>query len=92
MSSQTLMDIFSPIAEADDDIETIVSSLPISASLAGYRLNPVEFEKDDANHRIDFIATKQFRCIVASVSLLCNRGKPCTTSFGDIKGLPLPII
>jgi ubiquitin-activating enzyme E1 len=57
MSSQTLMDLFSPIAEVDDDIETIVSSLPIPASLAGYRLNPVEFEKDDdTNHHIDFIA------------------------------------
>lgn len=30
--------------------------LPSPSSLAGYRLNPVEFEKDDdTNHHIDFI-------------------------------------
>jgi ubiquitin-activating enzyme E1 len=34
----------------------IVSALPSPSSLAGYRLNPVEFEKDDdTNFHIDFI-------------------------------------
>ncbi|OXB40053.1 hypothetical protein LQV05_000119 [Cryptococcus neoformans] len=40
----------------EDDIEAIVSSLPPPASLAGFRLQPVDFEKDDdSNHHIDFI-------------------------------------
>jgi len=43
--------------DADDgDLTTLQSSLPAPASLAGFRLNPVEFEKDDdTNHHIDFI-------------------------------------
>jgi ubiquitin-activating enzyme E1 len=37
-------------------LTTLQSSLPAPASLAGFRLNPVEFEKDDdTNHHIDFI-------------------------------------
>ncbi|KAF8742413.1 hypothetical protein AX14_004632 [Amanita brunnescens Koide BX004] len=41
---------------ADDDLEELVSKLPPPSSLAGYRLIPVEFEKDDdTNHHIDFI-------------------------------------
>ncbi|GFZ44106.1 Ubiquitin-activating enzyme E1 1 [Saitozyma sp. JCM 24511] len=40
----------------EDDIDSIVASLPSPASLAGFRLNPVDFEKDDdTNHHIDFI-------------------------------------
>ncbi len=43
----------------DDDAEElgkIVQSLPSPKSLVGYRLTPVEFEKDDdSNHHIDFI-------------------------------------
>lgn len=42
----------------DDNAELakIVDSLPSPQSLAGYRLQPVEFEKDDdSNHHIDFI-------------------------------------
>lgn len=39
-----------------DEIAKLVSSLPSPKSLAGFRLNPVEFEKDDdTNHHIDFI-------------------------------------
>jgi len=39
-----------------DDISEIVKKLPAPSSLAGYRLTPVEFEKDDdTNHHIDFI-------------------------------------
>ena len=38
------------------ELEKIASSLPSPKSLAGYRLEPVEFEKDDdTNHHIDFI-------------------------------------
>jgi ubiquitin-activating enzyme E1 len=34
----------------------LIASLPPPSSLAGFRLNPVEFEKDDdTNHHIDFI-------------------------------------
>jgi len=44
----------------EDDHETkvqeIVTSLPTPSSLAGYRLFPIDFEKDDdSNHHIDFI-------------------------------------
>ncbi|KAJ0414949.1 hypothetical protein BJY00DRAFT_294319 [Aspergillus carlsbadensis] len=39
-----------------DDTKRLVESLPSPKSLAGFRLNPVEFEKDDdTNHHIDFI-------------------------------------
>ncbi|WVQ72739.1 hypothetical protein IAR50_002299 [Cryptococcus sp. DSM 104548] len=47
-----------PVAndEDDEDIDAIVASLPAPASLAGFRLQPVDFEKDDdSNHHIDFI-------------------------------------
>lgn len=40
----------------DDDLDDLAAKLPAPSSLAGYRLNPVEFEKDDDNnHHIDFI-------------------------------------
>ncbi|ORX36807.1 putative ubiquitin activating enzyme [Kockovaella imperatae] len=40
----------------DEDIDSIVNSLPPPSSLAGFRLVPVDFEKDDdSNHHIDFI-------------------------------------
>ncbi|KAL3442440.1 hypothetical protein BJX65DRAFT_312893 [Aspergillus insuetus] len=40
----------------NDDTKRLVDSLPSPKSLAGFRLNPVEFEKDDdTNHHIDFI-------------------------------------
>ncbi|KAI9800284.1 MAG: hypothetical protein M1833_003398 [Piccolia ochrophora] len=42
----------------DDNAELskLVSSLPSPQTLAGFRLTPIEFEKDDdANHHIDFI-------------------------------------
>lgn len=39
-----------------EDLPQLKKQLPAPASLAGYRLNPVEFEKDDdTNHHIDFI-------------------------------------
>jgi len=38
------------------DPDELAAKLPAPSSLAGYRLNPVEFEKDDdTNHHIDFI-------------------------------------
>ncbi|CAG8796817.1 10970_t:CDS:1, partial [Cetraspora pellucida] len=40
----------------ENELQEIVLSLPPSSSLAGYRLNPVEFEKDDdTNFHMDFI-------------------------------------
>ena len=40
----------------EDDVDAIVASLPPPSSLAGFRLAPVDFEKDDdSNHHIDFI-------------------------------------
>lgn len=40
----------------DDDVDAIVASLPSPSSLAGFRLQSVDFEKDDdSNHHIDFI-------------------------------------
>ncbi|KAF9055006.1 ubiquitin activating enzyme [Hymenopellis radicata] len=39
-----------------DDLDVLIAKLPSPASMAGYRLNPVEFEKDDdTNYHIDFI-------------------------------------
>lgn len=41
----------------NDDLEQIVKSLPSPKQLGGFRLTPVEFEKDDdTNYHIDFIA------------------------------------
>ncbi|KAL1971292.1 hypothetical protein VTN77DRAFT_244 [Rasamsonia byssochlamydoides] len=40
----------------NEEIQRLVASLPSPKSLAGFRLNPVEFEKDDdTNFHIDFI-------------------------------------
>jgi ubiquitin-activating enzyme E1 len=39
-----------------DDLAEVTRKLPSPSSLAGYRLTPVDFEKDDdSNHHIDFI-------------------------------------
>jgi hypothetical protein len=41
----------------DEECENTIKSLPSPSSLAGYRMLPVEFEKDDeTNFHIDFIA------------------------------------
>ena len=38
------------------DLQKIAKSLPAPKSLAGFKLEPVKFEKDDdSNHHIDFI-------------------------------------
>ncbi|KAJ7499196.1 ubiquitin activating enzyme [Mycena latifolia] len=48
-----------PVAQAgggDESLSDLTSKLPAPSSLAGYRLTPVDFEKDDdTNHHIDFI-------------------------------------
>jgi ubiquitin-activating enzyme E1 len=48
-----------PNAQQDlesDELNKLAASLPHPSTLAGYRLNPVEFEKDDdTNHHIEFI-------------------------------------
>ncbi|KAF8665805.1 hypothetical protein AX16_000249 [Volvariella volvacea WC 439] len=49
-----------PVAQAaaadEGDLQSITAKLPAPSSLAGYRMTPVEFEKDDdTNHHIDFI-------------------------------------
>ncbi|TFY80751.1 hypothetical protein EWM64_g3261 [Hericium alpestre] len=48
----------------------LVKQLPPPSSLAGYRLNPVEFEKDDdSNHHIDFItAASNLRAMNYSIN------------------------
>lgn len=57
-----------PVEKETDDLDVIgklKASLPSPASLAGFRLNVVEFEKDDdTNHHIDFItAASNLRAI-----------------------------
>lgn len=43
-------------SELQEDVGTIAAALPQPSAMPGYRLNPVEFEKDDdTNHHIDFI-------------------------------------
>jgi ubiquitin-activating enzyme E1 len=47
-----------PLTFADDaeELNKIIATLPTPKSMPGFRLNPVEFEKDDdTNHHIDFI-------------------------------------
>lgn len=40
----------------ESEIQKIVASMPEPSTLAGYRLSPIEFEKDDdTNHHIEFI-------------------------------------
>ena len=47
----------------EEDIRQIVATLPKPSTLAGFRLNPLEFEKDDdSNFHMDFItATSNLR-------------------------------
>ena len=46
----------SSLDDGNKEIQRLVESLPSPKSLAGFRLTPVEFEKDDdTNHHIDFI-------------------------------------
>jgi len=46
-----------PPPDEDEASDAIVATLPAPSSLAGYRMTPVDFEKDDdTNFHIDFIA------------------------------------
>ncbi|KAF3044148.1 hypothetical protein E8E12_010396 [Didymella heteroderae] len=45
-----------PPSDDNNELNEIISQLPSPKSLAGFKLEPVEFEKDDdTNHHIDFI-------------------------------------
>ncbi|THH10090.1 hypothetical protein EW145_g1564 [Phellinidium pouzarii] len=54
-----------------DVVSDLVKQLPAPSTFAGYRLNPVEFEKDDdTNHHIDFItATSNLRAMNYSIPI-----------------------
>lgn len=56
--------------EGDDGSE-LLKQLPPPSAFAGYRLNPVEFEKDDdTNHHIDFItAASNLRAMNYSIPI-----------------------
>ncbi|KAH8118344.1 ubiquitin activating enzyme [Phellopilus nigrolimitatus] len=56
---------------AGDDENNLVKHLPAASTFAGYRLTPVEFEKDDdTNHHIDFItAASNLRAMNYSISI-----------------------
>ncbi|KAK7470927.1 E1 ubiquitin-activating protein [Stygiomarasmius scandens] len=61
-----------PVPQSDSgDASESISQLPSPSSLAGYRLTPVEFEKDDdTNHHIDFItASSNLRATNYSITL-----------------------
>lgn len=46
----------SNVASEEEDLASIVNGLPAPSTLAGYRMIPAEFEKDDdTNYHIDFI-------------------------------------
>ncbi|GHJ85862.1 hypothetical protein NliqN6_2264 [Naganishia liquefaciens] len=55
---------------ADEDVGSILSGLPQPSDMAGFRLNPVGFEKDDdSNHHIDFItAASNLRALNYSIT------------------------
>jgi len=54
-----------------DDLAEVTKKLPSPSSLAGYRLTPVDFEKDDdSNHHIDFItAASNLRAMNYSIPI-----------------------
>ena len=44
------------LADDEEELNKLIQSLPAPKSMPGFRLTPVEFEKDDdTNHHIDFI-------------------------------------
>ncbi|CDO71302.1 hypothetical protein BN946_scf184908.g59 [Trametes cinnabarina] len=57
-------------SNADTDLSDLMKQLPPPSSVVGYRLNPVEFEKDDdTNHHIDFItAASNLRALNYSIT------------------------
>jgi ubiquitin-activating enzyme E1 len=69
-SSQSSITYVVDIGTDETDLADLVSQLPAPSSLAGYRLNPVEFEKDDdTNFHIDFItAASNLRALNYSIT------------------------
>jgi ubiquitin-activating enzyme E1 len=55
----------------EEDLADLIAKLPATSSFAGYRLMPVEFEKDDdTNHHIDFItAASNLRAMNYSIAI-----------------------
>ncbi|KAH0605545.1 uncharacterized protein H6S33_004767 [Morchella sextelata] len=54
----------------EDEMQTLVQSLPAPSAMAGYRLTKVDFEKDDdTNHHMDFItAASNLRALNYSIT------------------------
>ncbi|KAJ6592634.1 ubiquitin activating enzyme [Mycena capillaripes] len=63
-------DPVAPAVAAEEVFTDLIAKLPAASSFAGYRLKPVEFEKDDdTNHHIDFItATSNLRAMNYSIA------------------------
>ncbi|KAK0547020.1 E1 ubiquitin-activating protein [Tilletia horrida] len=57
-------------AAGEEDVAELASALPAPSTLAGFRLNPIEFEKDDdSNFHIDFItAASNLRALNYSIA------------------------
>ncbi|KAK5078217.1 E1 ubiquitin-activating protein [Lithohypha guttulata] len=60
-----------PAFDDQDELNKIITSLPNPKSMPGFRLNVVEFEKDDdSNHHIDFItAASNLRAMNYGITL-----------------------
>ncbi|TMW63332.1 hypothetical protein Poli38472_002273 [Pythium oligandrum] len=50
-----------PVATSDEQCDIIVKELPSPSSMAGYRMDPVEFDKDDDSHMEVIVATSNLR-------------------------------
>ncbi|DBA02358.1 TPA: hypothetical protein N0F65_007177, partial [Lagenidium giganteum] len=48
-------------ANPDAECENILKVLPTTASLAGYRMEPIEFDKDDDSHMAVIVSTSNLR-------------------------------
>ena len=62
--------VSNPGAEDAAAIEELSAALPVPASLAGYRMQPLDFEKDDdTNHHMDFVtAASNLRALNYSIA------------------------